>query len=363
MVHGRETPCALIVCVVVLQYMAQAQLVAPAQAQATLDFALEIDAPAQASCTPAEPLQRAIEERVGRLVFLDAAEPSRRIRVSITPELVQRTWSARIAMRTERDEVVGERRITTKGTQCSELDEALIVVISTLIGIADSTPPRRSVKASAEHAARDLHSAAHAPNTQHAAAAAVPATRSAFDEHPANLTPSQLEVLAVVGGRAEIGLLPGLAPGAVVDMGLDFGTWALVIGATFLPRVSQDLDGGAQARFISVFGDVRLCWDAARPFGAALSFCASAEAGVIAVSTTGLDTAANRLEPVLRGLIGPRLRVPVRAGFGFFAGFDGVVPGVLSRFYFLEASGEPHYYHSVKLGVSAQIGVSWLFSS
>ncbi|HEX2677446.1 MAG TPA: hypothetical protein VHM19_12415, partial [Polyangiales bacterium] len=78
---------------------------------AKLDFALSIDAPADARCTSAKALQDVIEARVGRLVFLDDPHPARRIDVQVQRDAQTRSWSEAIVMRDAAAHVVGERRV------------------------------------------------------------------------------------------------------------------------------------------------------------------------------------------------------------------------------------------------------------
>jgi hypothetical protein len=110
----------------------------PAHARVMLDFALELEAPPAAGCASPAALQRAVEARIDRLVFLGDPAPARRIQLVVVRDPAA-GWSAQITMRDERAAIVGERRVSSAGERCAELDEALIVVLSTL-----SRPPSQS---------------------------------------------------------------------------------------------------------------------------------------------------------------------------------------------------------------------------
>jgi hypothetical protein len=334
----------------------------PAHAQSMLDFALEISAPAGAQCTRPLTLQRAIEERVGRLVFLDAADPSRRIQVAIASDAEHATWSAEIAMRDEDGKVVGERRVSANATSCDALDEALVVVISTLIGIADETRPAKPAQEPNADAPHDANASANQPPPT--AARDVPALPAITHDGSRKARDASLALRLSLAARADLGLLPGIAPGLALALDLDFGAWGIWVGVSGVPHVSDDLGEGAAASFASVLGEAGLCVEAARPLGATLDFCAGAQAGAIVISTSGLRSrAVDLLEPLLRGLIGPRLRVPLGADFGLRAGIDATAPLFAPRYFLLDTSGDRQYYHSVQLGISAQIGIEWRFSA
>jgi hypothetical protein len=335
-----------------------ALLANPVSAQAMLDFSLEIDAPADADCTPARLLERAIEERVGHLVFLGHADSARRLHLVIAPDPAQRVWRAQIAMRDPQGELLGARELAAESARCVDLDEALIVVISTLIGVADQTPARpRAPLAAPLPKPPENHSVAPPPT------AAAPTTITHQPPGQSDATGRDIELVATAGVRADLGLMPHLAFGPALGFEIDLGALSLALGAVFLPYATSELGGGARADFTSLVGDVGACLAAAQPLGATLAFCASAEAGVIAVSTSGLSAPANRSEALVRGLLGAKLRAPLAEHFGVLVELAAAFPVFTPRFYFIEDTGARVYYHSVKLGVSAQLGLFWVFSS
>ena len=335
----------------------------PASAQTMLDFALDVDAPADAQCTSPAVLARAIEARVGRLVFLNDPDPSRRIHVEVARDRAQVAWSAAIVMRDDRDRIVGERRVTADAPACEALDEALIVVISTLIGIADETRPAAPAEEESPQPPRSAGSRPAAPATQPSPAPAPNALPAITHRAEGDSDDTRSELALDLAARADLALLPGIAPGVTLALDLDFDAWGISIGATAVPYVAHDLGDGAAARFSSALGELGACLRAARPLGAALDFCAAAQGGVIAISTSGLAArVVDRIEPLVRALIGPRLRVRFAERFGLIAGVDATAPLFAPRYFLLDAGGERQYYHSVELGFLAQIGIYWLLS-
>jgi len=356
----RGTRCALL-CLLAL---APAR---PTRAQIMLDFALEMEAPPGAGCAPVEALQRAVEARIDRLVFLGDPAPARRIRVSIAQDPTTAGWSAQIVMRDERDAIVGERRVSSEGARCAALDEALVVVLSTLIGIAEPAPepvePRPAPLPTEPRpsAARERGSSGEGRNDEPArTSSSLPAiTHDAAGER----RPLQLALGVSLAGRAELGLLPGVAPGAALELLFDFGVWELLAGASALPHATEALGGGASASLRALTGEAGVCLEAAQPLGATFAFCAGIQAGAIEVRTEGLQAPARRLEPVARALLGPRLRVPLATRLGLIAALTAAAPIAAPRFFILDPGGRRDFYHSVGLGISGQLGVYWLFFS
>jgi hypothetical protein len=323
-----------------------------------LDFTLEIDAPADADCTLAGPLERAIEERVGHLVFLGHADSARRLHLVIARDPAQRVWRAQIAMRDSRGELLGARELAADSARCVDLDEALIVVISTLIGVADQTPATARAQLDAP--------LPKPPERQREATtptAAAPPTITHQPPGQSDAAGADTALVATAAVRADLGLMPHLALGPALGFEIDLGALSLALGAAFLPYATSDLGGGARADFTSLVGDMGACLAAAQPLGATLAFCASVEAGVIAVRTSGLSTPANTSEALVRGLLGTELRAPLAKHFGVLVELAAAIPVFTPRFYFIEDTGARVYYHSLKLGVSAQLGLFWVFSS
>jgi hypothetical protein len=314
---------------------------AEAQTEQSMDFALSVRAPDGAGCTPADGLRRAVEEQVGRLVFTDEPRPSRRIDIAVARDATADEWSAAIGMRDDEGRSVGERNIVASGPNCAALDEALIVVLSTLIGIAEEKP---------EVAATEP--------------VPLPVPLPLPDSEQEHDSGSESVMLAIdVAARGDLGLLPGFAPGAWLSLELDFSGWSLLVGGNFWPYASYDLGLGARARFMAAGGELAACVHAVRAQWASFEVCAGAQAGAVIVATSGLADTARRVEPAARVQVGPRVRFALGRQFGLIARVEAAIPLIASHFYLTEADGKPRYYHTVELGLAAQIGAYFAFSS
>jgi hypothetical protein len=341
-----------------------AGLATPVRAQAMQDFALELQAPDDVVCTPAKQLQAAIEARVGGLVFLDSGEPGRRIQVRVSHDAAMEHWSAEITMRDDAARVVGERRVTARGETCNSLDEALVVVITTLIGVADPERPAAAPAAALLQPSVTAQPTSPVAEPQRdrpaAPPGALPTITHAQDaaEQPASRTVVSLSAAV----RGDTGFMPGFAFAGALGLGIDFGTVAIGAGLAAFPHASSDLGGDASADVVGLLGDASLCVQAAS-FGATLDFCLGAQAGALRLDVQGLYAPAQSWEPVVRAVIGPRLRIPVASRLGVLVGLDAAFPLYSPRFYYVDADGDRTYYHSVGLGVSAQLGMYFDLSS
>ena len=158
-------------------------------------------------------------------------------------------------------------------------------------------------------------------------------------------------------------MLPGFAPGAWLSLELDFGGWSLLVGGNFWPYAAYDLGLGARARFMAAGGELVACLHAVRAQWASFEVCAGAQAGAVIVATSGLADNARRVEPAARVQVGPGYGSRWAPKFGLIARVEAAIPLVASRFYLIEANGAPRYYHTVELGLAAQIGAYFVFSS
>ena len=242
-----------------------------AHAQA-LDFALQLDVPAELRCTSAAALERAIEERIGRLVFLGLPEPSRLIHVVIARSGVPEVYRMHVVVLDERGRIVGERTLAEAVAACRDLDPTLLLVLSTLIGVADE-----SVSVSAAHAS---------------SAAQPPPTRRVAEQH-GETTASPLTFITQASARAELGWLPGIAAGGEVGLGLASGHWLVGVGAGLMAPSSQSLERGAQARFLAVEGSAQLCAAPTPLPSAVLALC-------VATEVAALSVRISRSQPALR---------------------------------------------------------------
>jgi hypothetical protein len=321
---------------------------APARA-APLDYALDVHAPDAADCSAVDELKAAIEARAGGLLFLDNPDPDRRIRVSVSR--ASSSWRARLQLLDAAGALVGERTIMSPGPSCAGLDDAVVTVLTTWVGVAEAPPPPQPTAAAA------LDAPPAPQGSQTPVDGPSPAVRS---EAATMALPTSL--VLEVGAGASVGALPGATLAAELALGLELGPYRLQFGVEVSPRSASDLGAGAAANFMAVLAEVSACRSAFDSGGTSLGFCAGVQAGLVGVSTTGLEQVRSRSEAVLLARLGPELRIDWTPDFGVALALRAVVPLVSARYYFVEA-GRRRYYHTVDWGLSGMIGAYLRFGS
>jgi hypothetical protein len=90
--------------------------------------------PNAASCMRPEELARAVETRLGRRVFVPAAEAH--LQISIRARRERKAFLIDVTLSDREQRVIGKRRLTTRATHCSALDDSLALVIALAVDVA-----------------------------------------------------------------------------------------------------------------------------------------------------------------------------------------------------------------------------------
>lgn len=206
-------------------------------------------APGAEGCIDAAAIVEAVERALGAPAF-SAGELGRTIEVAITPRAAG-GFDARIAVRGADGEALGARRLRSNDADCRELDRALTLFLAVLIdptsalagGASDPPPPP---------APAEVPPPAPAPPLE------PPPEPERADVGPA------LEPLGALGVEGVWGLLPGVAFGPRIAVGLSLDRWiALEASAVVFPEsAAPDVSGGSAVL---------------RAVGGALSACAGGE--------------------------------------------------------------------------------------
>jgi hypothetical protein len=223
--------------------------------------------PGAESCSDVSVIERLVEERLGRSVFVDAAQADVAVRGSFEPN--GRGYRALVVM-SHGEEALGERVLTTESTDCHELDAATALVLAVAIEsvtvkrveLALPKVPEPSAKTSAK-------------------VVTPPAASEALPEEP-----WRGEITA--GGAFAVGLLPkpafGFAVGSVVTpprflpLRFDVRVW--------FPR-DDDLERGG-ASFSAWQAGLAACPVLLSEL-LVLEACGGANVGVLSATGFGLD--------------------------------------------------------------------------
>lgn len=229
---------------------------APGRAQPARErIALEWSrAPGAEGCIDAAGIVEAVERALGAPAF-SAGELGRTIEVAITPRAAA-GFDARIAVRGADGEALGARRLRSNEADCRQLDRALTLFLAVLIdptsalagGTSDPPPPTAEVPPPAP-------APPHAPPE--------PPAEPSPEPERADAGPA-LEPLGALGVEGVWGLLPGVAFGPRIAVGLSLDRWfALEASAVVFPEsAAPDVSGGSAVL---------------RAAGGALTVCAGGE--------------------------------------------------------------------------------------
>jgi len=313
-----------------------------------------VAAPPASGCLAAERLRVAVQERVGAVWVTDSPDADTRIDVRIVRR--SRAFSATIRASDEAGRVLGERSLASESLDCSELERPLLLVVSTLIGIAQedqgATP---SARKEPERSHREQ------PPKEDPAVDAGPAVVRATADASAPAVPFRFG-LALTGG-AQTSLLPGVAPLGELRFLARRGWLELRMGVGAAPFGERDLGGAAQARFGALFGDVDACGSTPLTSGSELAFCTGIRGGALRGQSTGLYDNADTVRPFAQLTLRASLQAALSRQHALAFELGGAIPVLPQTYTFVEADGEVHRIHTVELGVFVEAGWVWRFSS
>ena len=307
---------------------------------------LTVVAPPGADCVTPERLRGLVHDRVGSVVLSDAWFADRHVDVRIV--VYGRGFSAAIRAVDEEGRTLGERSVSTDEPRCGALERPLVLVISTLIGM-DEDSARSAVE-------RRPAPVAPRPTEKNHAARPAPATNPPSPSEPFRLA-------LAVGGGAESGLLPGLAPFGTLRLLARRSFYELRLGVGVAPWAARDLGEAAHATFRSLFGNLDVC--AVTSAGAAgdFAFCGGLRAGALRAETTGLYENVTSTRPFAEVTLGANLTWPLTVRQALILEVGGAVPVVPQRYVFVDSDAAEHPIHTVELGLFGEIGWVLRFAS
>jgi hypothetical protein len=312
---------------------------------------LRVLAPGESDCTSAAVLEAQVARRLGESGDLERAVPVLVVEFARAP--VGSGWIARVrTLLAGEASAAGERRIESRGDHCSDLDDALVIVLATFVGVA-SPEMATADDASAQREQPEQPAPPEVP-----AAPSMPArARKESDRTPPRVRVARLAWSLGASAAVETGQLPAWAWGLAAGATGQRRALTLVLGVVAFPKSVQGLDGVATARFAAVLGRVGLCGALLEGRGVRFGPCAGLRAGAMFVRTHGLAHSADTWEPSVDVELGARLVGPLTSRLGFNLAVGAVLPIWRSRFFIVENDGEPRAYHRVQPGLLLELGV------
>lgn len=313
--------------------------------------------PGSESCIATQALARSVEERLGRHVFVSAAEAD----VSVEGRIETRGagWHSVITIRDGKGALLGTRELDRADGACTAMNEPLALVIAVMIDpearLGASSPPPLPPPAAAPAPASPA-APAPAPVSPPPDADAAPKPRA---KEPWRF---QGDAVATINS----GLAPDVDPGGSIagtlflPNGIPIGLRGY--GSLFLPtKATQD---GASASFDQFYLGSAICPTLRRP-AVVLMLCFGGHLGVLRShpETQGRNV-DDKTELLWNAVSEGRITVPLFAPLALTGGLSAVLPLLRPTFGYTrsDAARTPANLHKVSsFAVAADAGIGFFF--
>jgi hypothetical protein len=218
-----------------------------------------------------------------------------------------------------------KRSLRTNAEECFELATSMALVVAVAIdpsALTGSTPAGTTPK--------PAEPSAPPPKTPEpeARATATPAPETPRPPEPPESSGGKLRF--ELGGLVAVGVVPATAAGARAGAGLDFGTWSVHVGGTFVSARSRDNPGGTgRVSAFALAGSVAPCVDPVDADSVGLELCAVGAVGALRSTARGVTRAAPT--STLLASLGPRIATIVMFSEILGVGVAAEAPIALSR--------------------------------
>jgi hypothetical protein len=296
-------------------------------------FALRLEAPVGSGCVDAAALTALLETRTGRAASGSAAAPAIHVQIE----------AAANGYRAEVSRSGSQRELVVDG-DCSELAEALVVVIASSLGIRE--PLSKPAPARAQRIQPvDPPPSAALPNISH--------TR----ERDASPDPLQLDV--VLAARVLTGIMPRPAFGPGLAWLAQWRALGIRVGATFLPSAAYPVQGGLALEVVGGWAELGLCGRAAGGSPWSALFCAEINGGPIRANVEPLRHGVTRWDALVMAVPRVEARVQATTWLGASVGLGAAIPLIFPRYAHRNEQAEAITAHTPELGVFVELAL-WL---
>jgi hypothetical protein len=332
-------------------YFASSALAQPRDERAALELA--VSAPPDGDCIQQAELSARVAERLGQEVVSEPGS-TQKVRLVLARAESGTGWKALLSAQAA-PSAPRERRIDSSSASCRDLDAALVLVLAALVGVAR---PGEGLETEATPAPAPPESAPEAPGVPEQPPSA---DRSDFDaERLARARASRpghpLSWSVAAAGALASGQLPGFSWGASVPLQIEWRSLTVSLGVLAFPAASAPLGLGAEARFTSVAGLLRMCGTVLPGTWLRAALCMGASSGAVYARTTGLAQNTADWLPSSSGELGLRTSGRMARKIRWLVQFSGTLPLTRMRYVFDESGPERRVYHRAAPGVLLEIG-------
>ncbi|MCA9596818.1 MAG: hypothetical protein KC776_26060 [Myxococcales bacterium] len=301
--------------------------------------------PGAESCIATQALARSVEQRLGRKVFVSAAEADVSVEGYLSHD--DGTWRAVLTIRDGDGKVLGTRTLESQEGECSALDDGVVFVVSVLIDPETTSAPAE-------------------PETRKPPPAPAPKPRVIVRRErvvvskPAPREPWHVELGVAATGA--LGLLPQPAAGVGFSALLDPPRfWDIQISGAYWLSVTETAERGAKAKLSLYQGSVALCPISSKSRTLAYRACAGVVGGALHSQGQGFDSDLGDDAPSLYAALPNRLTVRLVGPLALTAEITPMAPLVRTKVTYREPLGsERTLFAPPVLAVAGAVGLAVL---
>jgi hypothetical protein len=322
-------------------------ITAPARAD---DASAQLTYSAPDVCLSQQLLQRAVEARLQRPVFVAAADADLLVELTVRLDPALSSWKAALTLRSRAGNWLGSRELQSESSACAGLSEPLALVLALIIDVdrAEIPAPPPELPGSASAPSRAPPRTLRVPDLrEHVPAAVAPAIEPPRRTRVARGSTGRVGIQ----GFLALGLLPEAALGVRASAALSPPAfWTIEIGAAAW-MAERARRGTAGSEFTARTLDVLVCplehTGAALGTRVQLAMCAAQTLLWLRAEGFGLDR--NRAHSRFYTLFGGRLRaaLALTGPLSLRAGAGAEAPATRDEYFYLEADGQPRTLHRI----------------
>lgn len=225
-----------------------------------------------AECPSLGQLAVAVEDRLGRRLFVPASQAD--LRVTLAYGQVGGEWYADVGLQTSSGQPLGDRRVSSSSRDCSAIEEALALVVALMVDL-----PQREVASRAAPAAPVISTTSSEVR--------VPARRHEARRYEA----TRWMGVVALSGVGSLGQLPKTGWGLQLAAALrSRSIWSAELGLLAFAPVTLTDGAATEARFSSYGAQVGMCVLGLRNVRSELRLCGGPRLGFEQASGSGYAT-------------------------------------------------------------------------
>lgn len=303
-----------------------------------------------------QPLARAVEERLGRTVFVSAAQADVSVEGRIEPKA--KGGHAVITLRDAGGALLGTRELARDEKSCDAMREPLALVIAVMIDSDAALGPRPVPPAPTPTAPEPPP--AHAPPLP----TVIVERERVYVPAPARARSAPWRLEASAAAITSLGLVPGAPIGAYVGGIIEPPRFIGLEGyAALWPFGSKSTDGGGSVAFQLAYVGGALCLLRLHTETVHLYGCLGMQVGVLRSDGTSLAVPASAtFHPVVNEAAEGRLSVKVVGPFVFRTGVALIVPIVRDHFVNTRSDGTSgELFRMSVVATTLDVGIGVIF--